>query len=411
MSIFKKIFTLVIGIFLLSSCVTVGDLNQKFAAIDRVWLLEYQKEEEKYRFRVVDAPYIQTYEQVQKTFISLGLPVIAKDYDKGEIYAETNAPTPLTQEEWMRVREIESPRVREIGGWMMYLAEDPSDYILTVRATVKPVGKKTMITIDYALRMPEYEAMGMTPSKIAPPEAVRIGSNKFWNTLDSNLAQVKIPDTTRGDKAEYEAKALQLQDKIYENLQIVQNTKKSQGKERKYWKNSVVTVLVENGHGSGFFITEDLILTNQHVVSEQKSVIVQKANGEKISAKVVRTNQKRDVALLRINSKSDRYFMLNSSLPDQGEDIYVIGAPMDTSLGFTMSSGIVSAIRNIDGLVTIQSNANILPGNSGGPMINGRGEVIGITSAGIFKVGDTVVSGINFFIPTSDALNFLSINL
>ena len=162
--------------------------------------------------------------------------------------------------------------------------------------------------------------------------------------------------------------------------------------------------------GVVFFITEDLILTNQHVISEQKSVIVQKASGEKIPAKVVRTNQKRDVALLRVNSKADKYFKLNNNLPDQGEDIFVIGAPRSPSNGHTMSSGIVSAIRNFDGLVSIQSDVNVSGGNSGGPMINNRGEVVGITSSGIF-IGGIVPTGINYFIPTSDALNFLSINL
>ena len=416
----KSIILLFISAFFLSSCATTSDLNKKFAAIDRVWLLDYQQDEEKYRFRVVDAPYIQAYGQIQKTFVDLGLPVIRKNYDLGEVYAEANAPTPLSQEEWLKVRDKETPRVREVGGWLMYLAEDPSDYILTVRASIRPVGNKTIVVIDYALRMPEYEAMGLTPSKVAPPEAVRIGSDKFWAALDSNLAKVKIPKSERGNKSKLETKADELSDQVYDSLKISQQLDKTHSDKRKFWKDSVVTVILEKGFGSGFFITEDLIITNQHVVGENQSVIIQLADGKKIPAKVLRKNQKRDVALVRVTTKNNKYFKLNKSLPDQGDDVFVIGSPSGSSSetgiehASTMTSGIVSAIRNQDGLVVIQSDVNVRPGNSGGPMLNNKGEVIGITSSGIAEEtgnGILVTTGINYFIPSSDALSFLSIDL
>ena len=408
----KKLLLLLLSTFLLSSCVTIPELNQKFAALDRVWLLDYQKDEEKYRFRVVDAPYIQTYAQVQKTFNDLNLPVVNKNYDKGEIYAEANAPTPLSQEEWLRVREVESPRVKKVGGWIMSLAEDPSDYILTVRATLKPVGKQTIIAIDYTLNMPEYVAMGLTPSKVAPPEAVRIGSNKFWDKLNSNLAKVNLPSSEIGSKAQLEAKAVKLKDVIYDNLKIIQIADKTQQNSKKYWKNSTVTVILENGIGSGFFVTQDLIITNHHVISGQESVIVKLANGKKVPAQVLRKNQKRDVALLRVSVPNKKYFKLKKELPDQGDDVIVIGTPLKESNSSTMTSGIVSAIRNMDGLVYIQSDVSIQPGNSGGPMLNKNGEVIGITVGGKsekLKSGNSISIGLNYFIPSSDALTFLGL--
>jgi uncharacterized lipoprotein len=197
----KKLL-LVIFAFVISACMSVPEMNTKFSEIDRVWLLEYQKHEDLYRFRVVDAPYGQVFSKVKKNFNALGLPVTSSNIDNGVIVGAVNAPTPLSKEEWLEVREIEQPRVREIGGWMFYMAKDPKDYIITVRVRMKPLGEQTLILLEYELDMPEYREMGLTPNKVAPPTAVKIGSMKFWQKLDELLNSEKLPKTKSGSKKE-----------------------------------------------------------------------------------------------------------------------------------------------------------------------------------------------------------------
>ncbi len=189
----NKIFILLC--LFLTSCMTVPEINDKFAQIDRVWLLDYQKNEDIYRYRVIDAPYLNTFSEIKKAFIALDVPVMAANFEKGEIYGQTEAPTPLSKEEWLQVKEFENPRLKEIGGWMFYFPDDPKGYIISIRATVKPIGKKTFVSLDYELSMPEYERLGIRASKIAPPSAVKIGSLKFWNKLDNLLKDVSLPKT------------------------------------------------------------------------------------------------------------------------------------------------------------------------------------------------------------------------
>lgn len=85
---------------------------------------------------------------------------------------------------------------------MFYLEEDPKDYIITVKAKLRPFGDKTLILLEYELDMPEYKSMGLTSSKVAPPSAVKIGSLKFWNKLDELLSSEKLPKTKSGSKDE-----------------------------------------------------------------------------------------------------------------------------------------------------------------------------------------------------------------
>lgn len=193
----------VISFILLSGCVTTASLNQGFRKIDRVWALEYQKTEDLYRYRVVDAPYEIVYQQVKKTFLDLSMPLVKKDFDNGLLIAENEAPNPLTKEEWLQVREIENPRTKETGGWMFTLPTDPSDYIITVAASLTEVNNKTFILIDYKMSNPKYTDMGLEPSEYAPPLAVQLGSVHFWDTLQGNLKNTAIPAPRKVAKGEF----------------------------------------------------------------------------------------------------------------------------------------------------------------------------------------------------------------
>lgn len=173
-------------------------------------------------------------------------------------------------------------------------------------------------------------------------------------------------------------------------------------------KDSVVTIKTGQGHGSGFLISEDgYILTNAHVVGGSDTVAVAFENGMEVEGKVIRTAPARDVALVKIPLTKLPLLRLQTQIPTIGNTVYAVGAPLDEELHGTISSGIISSYRILkeNGMEVIQSDVTINGGNSGGPMINQKGEVVAITVSGY------VGSGINFFIPIQDALNKLSIEI
>jgi hypothetical protein len=190
-----KIFSIPLAVLiasLLSACVTVPDVNQSFRRIDRVWALEYQKMESSVRVRVIDDDFITVMRAVRGTFLELGMPINELNLESGDISAICDAPTPLTDTEWLAVVETEKVRVREIGGWYMSLSEKPVGYVLTVKAKVKRLREGSLVVLDYSLSHPEYSSMGFEPAKHAPPEAVRIGSFKFWTLLEQRMGRKKL---------------------------------------------------------------------------------------------------------------------------------------------------------------------------------------------------------------------------
>ncbi len=171
------------------------------------------------------------------------------------------------------------------------------------------------------------------------------------------------------------------------------------------------TIKVGRGHGSGFLLAgRSYVLTNWHVVREARDDIqVVFGQGATLRAEVVRADVDRDVALLKLSGRAPvEPLELARSRPDVGEVIYVIGTPLDESLRQSVTRGIVSAHRKMDGLAFYQTDAAISPGNSGGPAFNERGEVIGIAVAGVFsRAGGSM--NINYLIPIDDALAKMSV--
>jgi serine protease Do len=163
--------------------------------------------------------------------------------------------------------------------------------------------------------------------------------------------------------------------------------------------------------GTGFFITADgYILTNNHLVEKDKTtrVTVTTTAGDEYEAKIVGTDPRTDLALLKIQSKGSMPFaeLGDSSQTKVGEWVLAIGNPL--GLDNTVTAGIVSYKgRSIDTQSYqdfIQTDAAINHGNSGGPLINVRGEVIGITSQILtsgFGGGGNI--GIGFAIPSDIA--------
>lgn len=163
------------------------------------------------------------------------------------------------------------------------------------------------------------------------------------------------------------------------------------------------------GIGSGFIISPDgYILTNNHVIENAISVSITTIEGKKYKAKIVGTDKKSDVALLKIEGNNLPYVNLgDSSKVEVGEWVIAIGNPLGDILqgDVTVSAGIVSAKGRQLGIADyedfIQTDAAINKGNSGGPLVNIRGEVIGMTSAILSPSGGNI--GIGFAVPSNMA--------
>ena len=160
------------------------------------------------------------------------------------------------------------------------------------------------------------------------------------------------------------------------------------------------------GQGSGFIFSEDgLILTNAHVVRDAKDVTVKLSDRREFPAKVLGSDPLTDVAVLRIEAKGLPTVRLGDpKLLDVGDPVLAIGAPF----GFeqTATQGIVSAKgRSLPGdavVPFIQTDAAVNPGNSGGPLFSGNGEVIGINAQIYSHTGG--YQGLAFAIPIDVAL-------
>ncbi|HEY5380573.1 MAG TPA: Do family serine endopeptidase [Pseudolabrys sp.] len=159
------------------------------------------------------------------------------------------------------------------------------------------------------------------------------------------------------------------------------------------------------GEGSGFFISPDgYAVTNNHVVDHAKNVQIKTDDGTTYKAKVVGTDPKTDLALIKVESnKSFPYVKFASNEPRVGDWVVAVGNPF--GLGGTVTAGIVSARGRDIGSGPyddyIQIDAPINKGNSGGPAFNSNGNVIGINTAIFSPSGGSV--GIGFDIPASTA--------
>jgi serine protease Do len=159
------------------------------------------------------------------------------------------------------------------------------------------------------------------------------------------------------------------------------------------------------GEGSGFFISSDgYIVTNNHVVAHAKTVQVTTNDGSIYKAKVIGTDPKTDLALIKIDGKNDfPYVKFAAHEPRVGDWVIAVGNPF--GLGGTVTAGIVSAeSRNIGAGPYddyIQIDAPINKGNSGGPAFDVDGNVIGINTAIYSPSGGSV--GIGFDIPAQTA--------
>jgi serine protease Do len=161
---------------------------------------------------------------------------------------------------------------------------------------------------------------------------------------------------------------------------------------------------VPRGVGSGFFISEDgYLLTNHHVIDGATEIFVTLTDGQEFKAEVIGSDERTDVALLKIDAENMTTLPIGTAQNlKKGQWVLAIGSPF----GFesTVTAGIVSAIGRETGefLPFIQTDVAVNPGNSGGPLLDLNGEVVGINAQIVSRSGGFM--GISLAIPIDEAM-------
>ena len=166
--------------------------------------------------------------------------------------------------------------------------------------------------------------------------------------------------------------------------------------------------------GSGFVLTTDgYIVTNYHVVENAETVKVTMYNGDEYDARYVGGDEDYDIAVIKVEASDLQAVTLgDSERLNVGDHVLAIGNPLG-ELTFSMSGGMVSSVNraiNVDGTPfnMIQTDASINHGNSGGPLFNSFGEVVGIVSAKLESTSSgSSVEGLGFAIPINDVISMI----
>jgi putative serine protease PepD len=169
---------------------------------------------------------------------------------------------------------------------------------------------------------------------------------------------------------------------------------------------SVFTVTTDDGEGSAWAVTEDRVITNFHVVADgwvngRPSVTLQQ-DDRTWAGTVVEVSPADDLAVIAVDGPSFEPLGRSGSRPQVGDPVLVVGSPL--GLGGTVASGIVSSYRTEDGLEYLQFSAPVSPGSSGGPVVDGDGQVIGVAVAKLVGFG---AEGLSFAIPVTRACEAL----
>ncbi len=244
---------------------------------------------------------------------------------------------------------------------------------------------------------------------------------KFGKNTDVQIAKAE-PDNSSADKAKIEEEKRKIEEekrKIEEEKRKIAEAKKKQEEEERQRKEANAKLYVI-GSGTGFFVSSaGHAVSNEHVVGICKKVAT-KIEGEKLFFNILKTDKVNDIGLLKGDYKSSTFLNIKSDGAEFGEDIVAFGYPLSDKLSSSvkLSRGIVSSLSGPnDNYSEIQIDAAIQPGNSGGPVLNMEGQVVGIASSGLNKVlmlldedQPYIPENINFAVAAPTLLNFLKAN-
>ena len=174
---------------------------------------------------------------------------------------------------------------------------------------------------------------------------------------------------------------------------------------------AVVLIVISNSSGeetalgSGFLVSsEGEIVTNYHVIKDAHSAIVKLSNGAFFPVSgVLASSAEKDLAIIKVNGKNLPFLTLGDiDKLNAGEHVVAVGSPL--GLEGTVSDGVVSAIRDVDGKKWIQTTAPVSHGNSGGPLLDMSNHVVGVITMG---VNPAVGQNLNFAVPSSEVTALL----
>jgi S1-C subfamily serine protease len=171
---------------------------------------------------------------------------------------------------------------------------------------------------------------------------------------------------------------------------------------------AVVTIETSSGSGSGFYIDRGgYLLTSQHVVGDFKFVKIRTATGRELPGEVLKVDAQRDVALLKTEKTPFDPLAIRAGETHVGEEVYAVGSPLGEAFQNSMTKGVLSGDRNLDSRRFLQSDVAVLPGSSGGPLLDATGSVIGIT----VLAADSGRANLNLFVPIGEALDSLAVTV
>ena len=178
----------------------------------------------------------------------------------------------------------------------------------------------------------------------------------------------------------------------------------------KYANPACVTIITDGGFGSGVVINnEGYVLSAYHVVEGVNQIDVKFSSGLTLNAEIIAFDAANDIVLLDINGSGFPALPVSISQDvPLGEEVITIGTPASIDLGQSIARGLVSGKRLIEERVYLQADISVSPGNSGGPLLNSQGEIIGIVQSKIVTEG---VEGIGFALPMYRALERLNLKV
>ena len=261
-----------------------------------------------------------------------------------------------------------------------------------------------------------YEYLLDTMELVDKQDFVTLRPVDHWRNK-AEPSQTQIADNDAKELENERKKIAEEKRKIEEEKRKIAEAKKKQEEEDQKRKEANAKLYVI-GSGTGFFVSsEGHVVSNDHVVGICRKVAT-KIEGKIINFNVINTDEVNDLGLIKGDYKSKNFLNIKSEGAEFGEDIVAFGYPLSDALSTSvkLTRGIVSSLSGPgNNYSEIQIDAAIQPGNSGGPVLNMEGQVVGVASSGLNKLymlesSEYIPENVNFAVAATTLSNFLKAN-